>query len=217
MASTLTLAEDSLIITGTFFGTEEEYEALDIGNQFPGANGSAIVFEDWLSLVGNWAEEVVLELGGGVPANFYTKSNSWTAKNLMSDATIDKLFAYIDSTDKGTFVWFLLFDFQGGYTSTIASDATSYSHRDVLIWLQLYTINLLGPVSQTQIDFLEGANKIGTNHEVPYAAYPGYVDPHMPNGAEAYWGSNLPRLRQIKEEIDPNNVFRNPQSPTPAE
>ncbi|KAJ5281437.1 hypothetical protein N7478_006809 [Penicillium angulare] len=217
MASTLTLAEDSLIITGTFFGTEEEYKTLDIGSQFPGANGSAVVFEDWLGLVADWAEEAFLELGGGVPAHFYSKSNSWTAKNLMSEATIDKLFEYIDSTDQGTLIWFLLFDFQGGYTNTIASDATSYAHRDVLIWLQLYTINLLGPVSETEIDFLEGVNKIVTNYEVPYAAYPGYVDPRMSNSAEAYWGSNLPRLRQIKEEIDPDNVFRNPQSPTPAE
>jgi FAD/FMN-containing dehydrogenase len=38
----------------------------------------------------------------------------------------------------------------------------------------------------------------------------------MANGPEAYWGSNLARLQQIKEEIDPKNVFRNPQSPSPA-
>ena len=87
----------------------------------------------------------------------------------------------------------------------------------MLIWLQSYSINLLGSVSQTQIDFLDAVNKLVTNYEVPYAAYPGYVDPRMPNGPEAYWGSNLPRLRQIKEEIDPDNVFRNPQSPAPAE
>lgn len=216
LASTLTMLEDSVAITGTFFGTQKEYEALDIGSQFPGANGSAIVFQDWLGLVGDWAEEAALELGGGVPSNFYSKSSSWTPRNLMTSETIDKLFEYVDSADKGTPAWFILFDFQGGYTSEIPSDATSYAHRDVLIWLQSYTINPLGPVSQTQIDFLYQVNKLATNDKVPYAAYPGYVDPLMPNGAEAYWGSNLPRLQRIKAEVDPRNVFRNPQSPSPA-
>lgn len=216
LASTLTLLEDTLIITGTFFGTEEEYKALDIGSQFPGANGSAIVFQDWLGLVGDWAEEAALELGGGVAANFYSKSTAWTPKTLMSNDTIDKLFEYVDGADKGTLIWFLLFDFQGGYTNDIPADATAYAHRDVLLWLQSYSINLLGPVTQGQIDFLDQVNKLITPENHPYAAYPGYVDPLMPNGPEAYWGSNLARLQQIKEDIDPKNVFRNPQSPSPA-
>jgi hypothetical protein len=57
------------------------------------------------------------------------------------------MFEYIDSAGKGTLLWFLLFDFQGGYTSDVPADATSYAHRDVLFWLQSYSINLLGSVS----------------------------------------------------------------------
>ncbi|CAI7588349.1 unnamed protein product [Penicillium manginii] len=216
LASTLTLLEDTLIITGTFFGTEEEYKALDIGSQFPGVNGTAVVFQDWLGLVGDWAEEAALKLGGGIASNFYSKSTGWTSKNLMSNETIDSLFEYIDTADKGTLIWFLLFDFQGGYTNDIPTDATAYAHRDVLLWLQSYSINLLGSVSQTQITFLDRVNKMITPNDHPYAAYPGYVDPLMANGAEAYWGSNLARLEEIKAEIDPDDVFRNPQSPMPT-
>lgn len=130
--------------------------------------------------------------------------------------TIEQMVEYIDNADKGTLSWFLLFDFQGGYTNDSPTNATAYAHRDVRIWLQSYTINLLGPVTQTQIDFLDQVNNLVTNVGAPYAAYPGYVDPLMANGPEAYWGSNLPRLLLIKEEIDPQNVFRNPQSPAPA-
>jgi hypothetical protein len=205
-----------VIISGTYFGTKAEYDELDIGSQFPGANGSAIVFESWLGLVGEWAEEVALELGGGIPAHFYSKSTAMTAETLMSNETIDEFFEYVDNTAQGTLLWFLIFDFEGGYTNSIASDATSYAHRDALIWLQTYTINLLGDVTQTQIDFLDGVNDIATSDKAAYAAYPGYVDPRLSDGPEAYWGDNLPRLRKIKEEIDPNNVFRNPQSPSPA-
>lgn len=216
LASTLTLLEDSLVISGTFFGTQEEYDAMDIGSQFPGANGSAIFLQDWLGLVGYWAEEAALVTIGGIPSYFYSKSTSWTPQNLMSSETIDKLFEYIDSADKGSSAWLVLFDFQGGYTNDVPTHATSYAHRDALIWLQSYSASLLGPVSQTQIDFLEHVNKIATNDQAPYTAYSGYVDPLLPNGPKAYWGSNLPRLRQIKEEVDPKNVFRNPQSPSPA-
>lgn len=216
LASTLTILEDTIAISGTFFGTQAEYDKLNIGSQFPGANGSAIVFQDWLGLVGNWAEEVLIEPLGGLPSNFYSKSTSWTAHNLMTAETIDKFFEYVDSADKGTVAWFLLFDFQGGYTNEVPMHATSYAGRDVLIWFQSYTVNPLGPVTQTQINFLDHVNKLITNDQVPYTAYPGYVDPLLPNGPQAYWGSNLPRLQQIKEEIDPKNVFRNPQSPSPA-
>jgi hypothetical protein len=85
-----------------------------------------------------------------------------------------------------------------------------------LLWLQSYSINLLGSVSQTQITFLDRVNKMITPNDHPYAAYPGYVDPLMANGAEAYWGSNLARLEEIKAEIDPDDLFRIPQSPMPT-
>ncbi|CAP80927.1 hypothetical protein E8E15_007259 [Penicillium rubens] len=216
MASTLTVLENSMAISGTFFGTKEEYDNMNLSNKFPGANGDALVFDDWLGLVAHWAEDVILRLAAGIPTNFYAKSTSWTAQTLMNPETIDKMFEYIGTVDKGTLSWFLLFDFQGGYINDIPTNATAYAHRDVLIWLQSYTINLLGHVSQTQISFLDGLHKIVSNGDLPIAAYPGYVDPLMSNAAEAYWGTNLPRLQQIKEQIDPNNVFRNPQSPSLA-
>lgn len=215
LASTLTVLEDTVAISGTFFGTQAEYDKLDIGSQFPGANGSAIFLQDWLGLVSHWATDVA-ETAGGLPSNFYAKSTSWTAHNLMSSETIDRFFEYVDTADKGTATWFILFDFQGGYTNDIPIHATSYAGRDVLIWLQSYTVNPLGSVTQTQINFLDQVNKLVTNDKVRYTAYPGYVDPLLPNGPEAYWGSNLHRLRRIKEEVDPKNVFRNPQSPSPA-
>ena len=216
MASTLTVLENSMAISGTFFGTREEYDSMNISHKFPGAKGDALVFDDWLGLVTHWAEDVVLGLAAGIPTNFYAKSTSWTPQTLMTPETIDKMFDYISTVDKGTLSWFLLFDFQGGRINDIPTNATAYAHRDVLIWLQSYTINILGHVSQAQINFLDGLHKIVTNGDLPIAAYPGYVDPLMSNAAEAYWGTNLPRLQQIKEQVDPNNVFRNPQSPSVA-
>lgn len=64
----------------------------------------------------------------------------------------------------------LLFDFQGGYTSDVPACATSFTYRGVLFWLQSYSINLRGSVSQTQIDFLEQVNKNVTLTDTPCAA-----------------------------------------------
>ncbi|KAJ5623045.1 hypothetical protein N7490_011650 [Penicillium lividum] len=59
---------------------------------------------------------------------------------------------------------------------------------------------------------MDGASEITTSDKAPYAAYPRYIDHCLSDGAETYWGDNLPRLWQTKEDIDPNNFFRNPQS-----
>jgi hypothetical protein len=41
--------------------------------------------------------------------------------------------------------------------------------------------------------------------------YPNYPDPYLENGARAYHGSNLDRLRRIKAAYDPQNLFRQAQ------
>ncbi|PLN80611.1 FAD-binding domain-containing protein [Aspergillus taichungensis] len=216
LASTLTLLEGSIFITGTFFGSKSEYEALKIEENFPGANNaSLIVFDKWLGLVAHWAEEVGLQIGGGIAANFYSKSRSFTEKSLMSPEDIDRLFEFVDNTDKGTALWFAIFDFQGGAINDVPQNATAFAHRDTLIWLQSYAINLLGEVKQETFDFLDRFNDVtvaGNAASVPYEAYPGYVDARLEQPQQAYWGSNLDRLKKIKAAIDPDNVFRHPQS-----
>jgi len=49
-------------------------------------------------------------------------------------------------------------------------------------------------------------------------AYAGYVDPaiELNEAQEAYWKVNLPKLRRIKKEVDPMDIFHNLQSVRPA-
>ena len=42
-------------------------------------------------------------------------------------------------------------------------------------------------------------------------------DPFLPDWAMSYWGANLSRLRQIKSQYDPNNIFRHAQSVQPIQ
>ncbi|ORY13522.1 putative glucooligosaccharide oxidase [Clohesyomyces aquaticus] len=217
-ASQFVLSDLGVIITGTFFGSKAEYDSLNIEGRLPKKEGSVVVFKDWLGLVSHWAEDVALQVGGGVASNFYSKSFAYTPDDLLSDAAVDKLFDYVDKTDKGTPVWFVIFDLAGGAVNDVAPTATSYGHRDALFYSQSYAVNLFGRVTPTIRSFLTGFNKVIQDGLPGHSlgAYAGYVDPALTNGQESYWRGNYPRLQQIKAAVDPKDLFHNPQSVKPA-
>ncbi|KAF1996891.1 Glucooligosaccharide oxidase [Amniculicola lignicola CBS 123094] len=218
-ASQFILTELGVIITGTFFGPKSEYDALNITSRLPSSKSdSVLVLKDWLGVVGHWAEDVGLQIGGGIQSNFYAKSLAYTKDDTLSDEAVDKLFTYLDKVDKGTLLWFVIWDLEGGAINDVAPDATAYGHRNALFYHQSYAVNLVGRVTPTIRNFLTGLNKIVTDslgHEL--GAYAGYVDPALgDNGAKMYWGDNLPRLQSIKAAVDPKDIFHNPQSVRPA-
>lgn len=217
-ASQFILSELGVIITGTYFGPKAEFDALNITSRLPQKDESVIVLKDWLGVVSHWAEDVALEIGGGIQSNFYAKSVAYTEDDLIPDAAVDKLFEYVDKTDKGTPLWFVIWDLEGGAINDVAPDATAYGHRDALFYHQAYAVNLFGRVNDKIRNFLTGFNKIITDalpgHDL--GAYPGYVDPALgQNGQKAYWRGNLARLEQIKAKVDPKDIFSNPQSVRP--
>ena len=211
----LTILQGSVIISGNFYGSKEEYDQLGLDKHFPIPDkGNVAVLTDFAAMTEQAVQNLALGIGGGVRTHFYAKSLSFTPDTLMSASTIDSLFQYLDTADKGTLLWFISFDLEGGAINDVPANATAYAHRDALYYLQSYAIDLLGPISQTTVNFLEGINQVITQGD-PHAndnIYPGYVDPLLSDAQMRYWGLNLPRLRQIKATIDPEDVFHNPQS-----
>ncbi|KAH7096079.1 hypothetical protein FB567DRAFT_587353 [Paraphoma chrysanthemicola] len=207
------------IVTGTFFGSQQEFDSLNITSRLPSKDES-ITVKDWLGTVGHWSEDLALELVGGIQSNFYAKSLAYTKNDIIPDDAVDKLFQYIDKADKGGAVWFIIWDLEGGAINDVAPDATAYGHRDALFYHQAYAVNLLGKVNDKTRNFLKGVNDVITDG-LPGSrkgAYAGYVDPALgADSASLYWGGNVDRLQRIKAVVDPNDVFHNPQSIRPAQ
>ncbi|RMZ68966.1 glucooligosaccharide oxidase [Pyrenophora seminiperda CCB06] len=218
-ASTFVLTDALAIVTGTFFGTQAEFESLNIASRLPaGPIPNLTEVKSWLGVVGHWGESLALQAGGGIPAHFYSKSLAFTENLAMSDETVDKLFNYIENANKGSALWFIIWDLEGGAINDVATTATSYPHRDVVFFLQSYAINLLGKVKDETRNFLTGVNKVITDAKPgqEFGAYAGYVDPALGNdSAEAYWGDNIDYLQRLKSSLDAEDVFHNPQSVRP--
>ncbi|CAG8619718.1 11470_t:CDS:2, partial [Acaulospora colombiana] len=93
---------------GTYFGTREEYDALQfeqrLGNN---ATVNVIQLDNWLGTVTNWAENEALKLIGGI-------SMAFTEDSLIPADGIQNLFDYLETTPKGTPAWFVIFDLQAG-------------------------------------------------------------------------------------------------------
>ncbi|HMG65332.1 MAG TPA: BBE domain-containing protein, partial [Streptosporangiaceae bacterium] len=43
-------------------------------------------------------------------------------------------------------------------------------------------------------------------------AYQNFIDPALADWQHAYYGANLPRLKQLKRDWDPDRVFQFPQA-----
>ncbi|CAG8971565.1 hypothetical protein HYALB_00009214 [Hymenoscyphus albidus] len=240
LASQVTLTELGMIISGTFFGSKPEFEALNITSIFPDSSTQNVtVFDDFLGTVANWAEDLGVSLGG-LSTPFYSKNLAFTKEDLIPGDTIDTFFQYLDNVDKGTLIWFAIFDLEGGaingkilaspfclYTlasfvqetdilQDIPSNATAYGHRDALLYLQTYGVGI-PTLSSTTRSFITGMDDIVLNGSQgkSLGSYPGYVDLQLPDAQQKYFGSNLPELERLKGILDPKDLFRNPQSIKP--
>ncbi|KAJ6580992.1 hypothetical protein B0H19DRAFT_1017535 [Mycena capillaripes] len=219
LASEVIVFELGMIISGTYFGTRDEYNALNFEQRLTqnATTVSVSVVDDWLAVVGNWAETEALKIVGGISGPFYSKSLTFKATTLIPDTGIQDLFDYFDSADKGTLIWFAIFDVEGGAVNDVTQNATAYVHRDAQFYLQTYAVGV-GSLSNATTAFVTNMSDIVTNSMpgVQFGAYAGYVDPKLTDGPQQYWGANLPRLQSIKAAVDPGDVFHNPQSVSPV-
>jgi len=165
----------------------------------------------------HWTEDLGIHIVGAIQCAFYTKSLAYKPADLLPPSCVDSLFHYLDTVEKDTALWFMNFELQGGATNDIPADAAAYVHRDVLLYSEAFGIDI-GRVDAATRGFITGISETITKAmpNTDFGNYPGYVDRELPNGQHSYWGANLPKLERIKRDIDPKDIFQNPQSVRPA-
>ena len=146
----------------------------------------------------------------------YAKSDFFTTP--LSGSGISTLLAQVNSlrsvAGAAGGVGGIAFDSLGGAVNRVAPGATAFVHRTALFSAQ-YTTGWTNGASSAGI-----ANQLAWQRRFwaamrPYAsgqAYQNYPDPDLTNYAQAYYGTNLPKLSGLKKKYDPYNVFKFPQA-----
>jgi len=202
------------VITGTFYGTQAEWEASGIPQKLPQTSDRTLHINDWLGALAHDAENEALYLSN-LATPFYSKSLAFTKNTLIPTSKFKDIFRWVDRQDKGTLLWFIIFDAAGGAVDDVPMNGTAYGHRDKILFYQSYVIGLplLGKTKQFVTDF---HNLILGASPGASGTYAGYVDPALKDGQQQYWGTNLPQLGLLKGKWDPNDLFHNPQAIQPV-
>jgi hypothetical protein len=90
----------------------------------------------------------------------------------------------------------VLLDSLGGAVSRVRPGDTAFPHREALVSAQIYS----STANERDVDEVRDGLPGG-------AGYVNYIDPTMPDWANAYYGDNLSRLRNVAEQYDPDKVF----------
>ena len=111
---------------------------------------------------------------------------------------------------RGSLSGALLIDAYGGALNRIAPKATAFAHRNMRASVQYFAAGD-GASARSWVDSARAA----LEPSISGAAYVNYIDPHLANWEQAYYGVNLPRLRQVKRRYDPHDLFHFAQSIRP--
>jgi hypothetical protein len=101
----------------------------------------------------------------------------------------------------------LLLDSYGGVINRVSPSATAFVHRDALFSIQFAAYWGGASEAAEGVAWVRGTRRRVLPHASPYA-YQNYIDPGLGSFATAWYGGNLPRLRQVKATYDPDRVFR---------
>ena len=107
----------------------------------------------------------------------------------------------------------MVFDSYGGVINDVSPDSTAFVHRDALACIE-YSVSW-GPAASAAVMAAAGTWLQDTQVQLaPYSqgAYQNYIDPTLVDWQQAYYGSNLPRLVDVKQSYDPDDVFHFAQS-----
>ncbi len=102
----------------------------------------------------------------------------------------------------------------GGAIARLAPSATAFVHRDALALLSVGANWATDEEPSSVRRLLAWVDRFWTSMR-PHTSnesYQNFIDPALAGWERAYYGSNLERLVAVKRRVDPDDVFRFPQS-----
>ncbi|KAI9796736.1 MAG: hypothetical protein M1833_005976 [Piccolia ochrophora] len=224
----LYIDDHSFTIRGMYFGTIEDFNdriSPEMLRDMPKPSNSDVGSRGWIeALVLLANEDLELPLTGyDQHDTFYVKSIVSQEDKPLTEEALKSFFTYaIDQGIEGDSSWFSTIDLYGGPDSQInavPSSSASYSQRSGLWTFQNYgqTKTKQPPFSDSITEFITGLNNALTSAmpDGGFTAYPNYIDPELSpaEAHEQYFGTETyQKLVGIKKNVDPNEVFWNPQA-----
>lgn len=133
-----------------------------------------------------------------------------TLSSAALDTVMDSMLRWPGTTASSDWKFFL----QGGAVADVDPTATAFVHRRAslissieLVWTAQDSPKTI-EVNQAWLNDFHKAMQSLTSA----TSYQNFIDESQSDFLQAYYGQNLPRLIQLKRQVDPNNLFRYPQS-----
>jgi FAD/FMN-containing dehydrogenase len=214
-------ASPNITSAGQFYGDEAHLRSLlqplvDAGTPTRFTTRSRTYLNAALMWAGCTADitECHLPPQGNLSRSTFAAKSSY-ANRPLTPAGIDALTAQIEARRAaGSGSGIVLLDSYGGAINRVAKNATAFVHRDALFSMQYLAYWDPHAAAAPNIAWLRRFYAAMRPYVSPFA-YQNYIDPDLQNWEHAYYGTNLPRLRQLKRRYDPHNVFHSRQSIRP--
>jgi FAD/FMN-containing dehydrogenase len=209
----------SISVSGTFIGTPQDFAPY--ASQFLAATGAtpqnsgsvAQAFTDVMLGGCQGATVSQCHLAGETSDGLYPRSpfaaSSDFFNTALPQAGINAMLQAMAARQQSGKSGAIIMDLMGGAIAQVAPDATAFVHRNALFSAQYYANFSLGTDPAVVSEAQAWANGMRSTMQAWSSgeAYQNYVDPLLANPLQAYYGSNLARLQQVKQKYDPNKVF----------
>ena len=208
--------------SGQFFGTGPQLQAL-LASFFAAGTApdtleiTTMPFLDAMLLWAGCSDALHCRLGDGVGRSSFAAKSDYV-NGQLSAAAIAALVQAVEARAATPAGGSVLFDAYGGAINRVPKAATAFVHRDASFSLQYiagWSAADGDAGAQAATSWLRNAYAAMRPH-VSGFAYQNYIDRELPRWGLAYYGSNYARLRRVKKQYDPHNIFRFAQSIVPA-
>ena len=206
-------------LSGYFIGTPADFSPY--WSQFLSASGAtpispsikAVSFVDAMLSGCDGATVSQCHLAGETSDGLYPRSPFAASSDFFNaalpQAGIEAMLQAMSTLQSSGNSGSVILDLMGGAIAKIAPDATAFVHRNALFSAQYYADFAFGAAPAVVSQGQAWANGMRSTMQAWSSgeAYQNYVDPLLSNPLQAYYGSNLARLQQVKQKYDPNGVF----------